>query len=92
VLGDAASQFYVGQGLQDYALITDLWAEDAIQLHGSASDYVLGSAPVGLAHGTGIFLASDPNELIGIIQGDTIANLDLSNSSIFRFVMSSPEY
>jgi Ca2+-binding RTX toxin-like protein len=86
VLGDRNSQYYVGTGLQDYALITDLWEEDTIQLHGSASDYVLGSSPVGLANGTGIFLAQDPNELIGIIQGNAIANLDLSNPSIFRYV------
>lgn len=86
VLGDQNSTYYVGTGLQDYALITDLWAEDSIQLHGSASDYVLGSAPVGLANGTGIFLAKDPNELLGIIQGVAIANLDLSNASVFHYV------
>lgn len=86
VLGDDKSLFYVGAGLQDYALITDLWAEDRIQLHGTASDYVLGSAPVGLANGTGIFLAQDPNELLGIVQGQIFADLDLSNSSVFHYV------
>jgi hypothetical protein len=86
VLGDQNSTYYVGMGLQDYALITDFWAEDAIQLHGSASDYVLGSAPVGLANGTGIFLAKDPNDLLGIIQGVTIASLDLSNASMFHYL------
>jgi hypothetical protein len=86
VLGDAVSQFYVGQGLQDYALITDLWSEDAIQLQGSASNYVLGSAPVGLANGTGIFLAQDPNELLGIVQGRSTIDLDLSNLSMFHYV------
>jgi Bacterial Ig domain/von Willebrand factor type D domain/RTX calcium-binding nonapeptide repeat (4 copies) len=86
VLGDRNSSYYVGLGSQDYALITDLWAEDRIQLHGSASDYVLGSATAGLANGTGIFLAQDPNELLGIVQGQNIANLDLSNSSVFLYV------
>jgi VCBS repeat-containing protein len=86
VLGDQKSSYYVGLGAQDYALITDLWAEDRIQLHGSASDYVLGSAPAGLTNGTGIFLASDPNELIGIIQGDGMTNLNLSNRSMFEYV------
>ncbi len=86
VLGDQINAYYVGSGLQDYALITDLWAEDSIQLHGSASDYVLGSSPAGLANGTGIFLAQDPNELVGIIQGGTIANLNLSNPNIFHYV------
>jgi hypothetical protein len=86
VLGDQNNRYYVGLGQQDYALITDLWAEDKIQLHGSASDYVLGSAPSKLANGTGIFLASDPNELIGIIQGDQMTNLNLSNRSMFEYV------
>jgi von Willebrand factor type D domain/Bacterial Ig domain/RTX calcium-binding nonapeptide repeat (4 copies) len=86
VLGDQNSTYYVGMGLQDYALITDFWVEDAIQLHGSASDYVLGSAPVGLANGTGIFLAKDPNDLLGIIQGVAIASLDLSNASMFHYL------
>jgi hypothetical protein len=86
VLGDRNQKYYVGAGQQDYALITDLWAEDSIQLNGKASDYVLGSTPAGLAHGTGIFLARDPNELLGIVQGQSIANLDLSNSSVFHYV------
>jgi hypothetical protein len=86
VLGDKNNPYYVGGGFQDYALITDLWSGDGIQLNGSVSDYVLGSAPVGLANGTGIFLANDPNELIGIIQGETIGNLSLSNASIFHYV------
>ncbi len=86
VLGDQNSPYYVGAGQQDYALITDFWAEDSIQLNGKASDYVLGSAPAGLAHGTGIFLAQDPNELLGIIQGTTFVSLDLSNPSIFQYV------
>jgi von Willebrand factor type D domain/Bacterial Ig domain/RTX calcium-binding nonapeptide repeat (4 copies) len=86
VLGDRSTSYYVGLGSQDYALITDLWAEDRIQLHGSASNYVLGSAPTGLANGTGIFLAQNPNELVGIVQGQSIANLDLSNASVFYYV------
>jgi hypothetical protein len=86
VMGDRNHSYYVGLGSQDYALITDLWAEDRIQLHGIASDYVLGSAPAGLANGTGIFLAQDPNELLGIVQGPSIANLDLSNASVFLYV------
>jgi VCBS repeat-containing protein len=86
VLGDKNNPYYVGLGQQDYALIADFWVEDSIQLHGSAGDYVLGTAPVNAAKGTGIFLASDLNELIGIIQGDAISNLSLSNASMFHFV------
>jgi hypothetical protein len=86
VLGDRNGQFYGNSGLQDYALITDFWAEDRIQLHGAASDYILGIAPAHLAHGTGIFLAKEPSELIGIIQGDVITNLDLATSGAFLYV------
>jgi RHS repeat-associated protein len=86
ILGDQTQRYYVGLRQQDYALITDLWAEDTIQLHGKASDYALGSSPAGLAQGTGIFLASDPNELIGIIQGDAISNVSLYTASTFQFV------
>jgi hypothetical protein len=86
VLGDRNGQFYSDLGVQDYALITDFWAEDKIQLHGNASDYVLGIAPAQLANGTGIFLAKDPNELIGIIQGNMAANLSLSNPESFVYV------
>ena len=42
LLGDAAKVYYSGLGIEDYAWITDLdKAEDIIQLHGSADDYVL---------------------------------------------------
>jgi hypothetical protein len=67
-------------------LITDFWSGDTIQLNGSAGDYVLGSAPVGLAGGTGIFLASKPNELVGIIQGKAVESFTLSDSNTFSFV------
>jgi Ca2+-binding EF-hand superfamily protein len=86
VLGNKDNLYYVDLGQQDYALITNLRLEDSIQLHGNAGDYVLGAAPIGVAKGTGIFLASDPNELIGIIQGDFLSHLSLSNTSIFHFV------
>jgi ELWxxDGT repeat protein len=86
VLGDRDNRYYVGLDQQDYALITDFWAEDSIQLYGSAKDYVLGAAPKSLAPGTGIFLAANPNELIGIIQGNAVIDLNLSNTNLFHFV------
>lgn len=86
VLGDERNKYYLGGGQQDYALITDFWSGDRIQLNGSASDYVLNTAPVELASGTGIFLANDPTELIGIIQGSTLQTTSLSDSTIFQFV------
>jgi Bacterial Ig domain/von Willebrand factor type D domain/RTX calcium-binding nonapeptide repeat (4 copies) len=86
VLGDEGRKYYLGSESKDYALITDFWAEDSIQLQGNASEYVLGSAPEGLASGTGIFLTSNPKELLGIIQGVPIESVNLSNPAIFRFV------
>jgi von Willebrand factor type D domain/Cadherin-like domain len=86
VLGDRNAAFYVGAGQQDYALITDLWAEDRIQLHGNPNEYVLGAAPAGLANGTGIFLAAESNDLVGIIQGITVDKLNLLDASTFHFV------
>ncbi|NEO35933.1 MAG: hypothetical protein F6J90_06170 [Moorea sp. SIOASIH] len=65
---------YDEAGNDDYALITDFnTAEDVIQLGGSKSDYRLGSSPIGLPSGTGIFLG---NELTAIVQGSS--ELDLS--------------
>jgi serralysin len=91
VLGNTTRIFYddgvvANGGNADYALIQDfkLTESDQIQLRGTASNYVLGAAPSGLAAGTGIFLkTSGANELIGIIQG--ISGLSLT-SSAFRYV------
>ncbi|NEO42873.1 MAG: calcium-binding protein [Moorea sp. SIO4A3] len=67
---------YDEAGNDDYALITDFdTSEDVIQLGGSKSDYRLGSSPIGLPSGTGIFLG---NELTAIVQGSS--ELDLSAS------------
>lgn len=72
-------------GLKDYALIKDFnRRQDAIQLHGKASDYRLGSAPQRLPKGNAIFLETGrTDELIAIVQGNGKLNL---NSSMFQFV------
>jgi Ca2+-binding RTX toxin-like protein len=87
VLGDKNSAFYVGAGGQDYALIQDFSPQegDIIQLKGSASEYVLGSVSTDPTTGTGIFLASDPNELVGAIAGIQPQTLTLS-LPIFQYV------
>ncbi|MGL4622287.1 MAG: Calx-beta domain-containing protein, partial [Chroococcidiopsis sp.] len=90
ILGDAA-KFYYNDGLDatsgtgDYALVTDFDSkQDVIQLHGTASNYRLGTSPVGLPAGTAIFQkTSGQDELIGIVQGDS--GLGLGNS-YFNFV------
>ena len=86
VLGDQAHSFYNTAGVGDYALITDLWSEDRIQLHGSAENYVLGTVPTDLANGTGIFLSNNPNELIGIIQSRIADTLSLTDALTFTYI------
>jgi hypothetical protein len=87
VLGDKNSAFYLGAGAQDYALIQDFSPQegDIIQLKGNASEYILGSISTDPAAGTGIFLASEPNELVGAIAGLQPPTLTLS-SPIFQYV------
>jgi uncharacterized delta-60 repeat protein len=87
VLGNRNSSFYAGAGVDDYALIQDFNAQvgDIIQLKGSANDYALGFASTGQASGTGIFLSSNPNELIGIIGSIRPQELSLSQPS-FQYV------
>jgi hypothetical protein len=77
----------VGAGSQDYALIQDfsLQERDIIQLKGNASEYILGSISTDPTTGTGIFLASDPSELVGAIAGLQLQTLTLS-STIFQYV------
>ncbi|MEO0867492.1 MAG: CARDB domain-containing protein, partial [Cyanobacteria bacterium J06642_11] len=77
-LGDEVQSYYVDTTTPDYAVITDFTAgEDVIALHGSASDYTLGTPASGLPFGTGVFQG---NELVGIIQGDT-AGLSLTSAN-----------
>lgn len=91
LLGDSRKVFYSDGrnntlGRNDYALIRDFSqaSGDKIQLHGSARNYYLGSAPKGTTSGRAIFLKTPgQDELIGIVKG----NSDLSlQSSAFRFV------
>ena len=90
VLGDANNVYYDSpndgnSSDGDYALITDFnSAEDVIQLHGKASDYLLTPFTQGNLGSTAIFVKnSGQNELIGIVQGAT--NLSLDGKS-FKFV------
>jgi von Willebrand factor type D domain/Bacterial Ig domain/RTX calcium-binding nonapeptide repeat (4 copies)/FG-GAP repeat/Calx-beta domain len=90
VLGDANNVYYDSpndgnSSDGDYALISDFnSAEDVIQLHGKASDYLLTPLSQGNLGSTAIFVkTSGQNELIGIVQGAT--NLSLDGKS-FKFV------
>ncbi len=84
-LGDVSQVYYddgelLSQGLGDYAVITDFAKGDVIELHGSASDYTLGSN----SQGTGIFfLGNGEKELIGLVENVEIQALDAKG---FKFV------
>lgn len=76
-------------GTNDYALITDFnSSQDVIQLKGTATNYTLGSSPSGLPTGTGIFIDkpnTEPDELIGIVQGVNSSSLSLT-AGYFSYV------
>jgi hypothetical protein len=71
-------------GQSDYAVIADFnKLEDTIVLHGSASSYQLGA----LGTDTGVFYTAGQttNELIGVVQGVSPEQLNLTDSS-FKYV------
>jgi hypothetical protein len=80
VLGDASHVYYLGQGSNDYALITDFSSAegDLIQLKGSLSNYTLGFS----GGSTTISFNQDAPDLIAIVQGVDLT----SQSSAFTFV------
>jgi hypothetical protein len=91
VLGDQNRVFYDDishrtPGTSDYARITDFNpTQDLIQLHGSASDYSLGTSPIATLTGTALFYTQGQQrpELIAILQGST-SPLDLTTG--FKYV------
>lgn len=90
VLGDATHVYYndgddADSGFSDRALISDFNpSEDILQLHGSAADYQLATAPTGLPAGTAIFRkTSNINKAIAIVKEIDSISLD---GSYFRFV------
>lgn len=92
VLGDTNQAFYNdGQnntlGAGDYALVKGFNQSrgDKIQLHGQATDYLLGAAPAGMQSGTAIFLntSGTTDELVAVVAYNNSLTL---NSSAFTFV------
>lgn len=94
--GFGVGPLYLGDGNNDYALITDFnQSEDVIQLAstdgnppiGDAVEYSLGASPSGLPEGTAIFadnLGTKP-DLIAILQGVSPDSVSLSEP-YFQFV------
>ncbi len=90
-LGNNNAPFYddnnvTTQGTADYARIQNFnKVEDVIQLFGAKSNYRLGLSPVAGISGTAIFRikpSPEPQELIAIVEGVALSELDL-NASYF---------
>jgi hypothetical protein len=92
-LGNANTIFYddgrAGQGLRDYALITDFARRfDIIQLKGSADKYLIKPVPIRgfRAKDLGIFLnkpGNKPDELLAVVVGAESLGL---NRPFFEYV------
>jgi Ca2+-binding RTX toxin-like protein len=92
--GVTGSQYYVGGGDKDYALIQDFHLGgngDKIQLYSKdlkPTDYVLGAVTTGLPNGVGIYTNDAAHDLVGIVQGQgvSLSTLSLTNNSQFNLV------
>lgn len=84
ILGNKSQSFYDdgtnnSVGIRDYAHIEGYQVAqgDRIRLHGTASDYRLGSSPKGTPYGQAIFLKTfGTDELIAVVGGSNNLNLN----------------
>ncbi|MBD1910902.1 MULTISPECIES: calcium-binding protein [unclassified Leptolyngbya] len=76
---------FLSSGTTDYALITDFAVgQDKIQLINNASQYIVQNVTLGSVSGAGIYIKGNQlavAELIGVVQGVSAANLNLSGAS-----------
>jgi len=99
VLGEKGGPFYDSSGLPvpfgpDYAIIKDFDPDsDKIQLHGSSSEYVVGSGLGGsdVPDIDGMYLFYEPTtetfpELIGILEDVSFSDVNLTNPDQFTYV------
>jgi Ca2+-binding RTX toxin-like protein len=91
ILGNGTKSFYDDgktstNGKDDYALIKDFKSsEDVIELAYPKSQYRLDVSPIAGISGTAIYLdksGSEPDELVGIVEG--VSNLDLNSSAFVQ--------
>ena len=92
-LGDANGIYYddgtSGDGSLDLAVIRDFTVGDKIQLYGNSANYSLASGRYDGKRGIRIdalLTLEDSPEVIGFVQGATLASLNLANSSQFSYV------
>ena len=93
VLADANGIYYDDgsdeDGSLDLAVIKDFTAGDKIQLYGNSANYMLASARYDGKRGIRIdalLTPGDSPEVIGFVQGATLASLNLANSNQFSYV------
>jgi hypothetical protein len=92
-LGDANGVYYddgsEADGSLDLAVIKDFSAGDKIQLYGNSTNYALASARFDGKRGIRIdalLTPGDSPEVIGFVQGATLASLNLANTNQFSYV------
>lgn len=73
-LGYSVGNYYSNSGNGDYAVITDLWIGDRVQL--DLGSYNLGASPISGVSGTAIYEGS---ELIAIVEGVSEASLEFES-------------
>nr|WP_286194926.1 Calx-beta domain-containing protein [Synechococcus sp. CCY 0621] len=103
ILGDETGIFYddgngFSQGRGDFGVINDFGADDKIQLHGAANQYLLGLGTYQSQLGTFIYSRNPSrplsprvsffDEAIGFVKGLTPSALDLTNASQFTYVQT----
>jgi Ca2+-binding RTX toxin-like protein len=71
ILGDSSRTYYLGNGISDYAIVTDFGAGDVIQIRASEPLTIGGTRPPGVTTGTALYLGSD---LIAVVQGNVPTN------------------
>jgi hypothetical protein len=67
ILGDSSRTYYLGNGISDYAIVTDFGAGDVIQIRASEPLTIGGTRPPGVTTGTALYLGSD---LVAVVQGN----------------------
>lgn len=86
LLGDKNSVFYNQSGVNDYARIVSLEANDWIQLKGAANDYSLGATTVPGSQGAVGIFTNNGKELIAVVNNGLTPTTNLATDTRFSFV------
>ena len=83
ILGDLVGSFYVGDGNNGYARVTDFSSGDRIVLTGGEADYTVRSTRIDGQSGTGVFQGDD---LVALIQGRSSDSFNVKNADQVLFL------